>query len=461
MLQGNAPYTAIWNNTPPGIYAIFAPVLFVFPDSILAIRVLTCAVVGLTAFLLYRLGVVLSKGDQAVGLTAAALYVLYSSSPTMGGLASNTEVFFNLFTVWAFLTLLAGKSEHRGFLAGLLFGVGFQIKYHVAFDFLAALLIAGEGVLAEGAKPRVILRQWGSMILGFSLPFLAVASTFLIAGHFQEYVHSAIVANLVYIAHCDADVRRALGMLVNQALAHPLLWLSSAFVGLRLVRERRNAYENRDGLFILIWLAVGLLGVLATRRFWDHYFLQVLPAMCLLAAYAVIEVLSLDMTRPQRAFALLIILFSTSMLNPVRANLNAAAQFAQQKYIEKTDEWKDTPLQIAEYLNERTESSDFIYIVDYQPVIYFLAHAQSPTRYPFPDHLTNPDLTDITGIDPVAELHTIMSESPLYVVRRRDPDNAPSSFYSTLDEHLANRYVHETAFRDRDGIEVDLYRLRE
>jgi 4-amino-4-deoxy-L-arabinose transferase-like glycosyltransferase len=454
MLEGNAPYTAIWNNTPPGIYAIFASVLAIFPNSIPAIRMLTCAVVGLTSLGLYRLGVVLSAGDQSPGLMAGGFYVLYSASPAMGGLASNTELFYTLLTVWAFLILLTSESLRKGWLVGLLLGIAFQIKYHVAFDFLAALLIIAAQIGFERTKLRATLREWGSMLLGFLLPLLGVAASFLIVGHFQEYVRSALWANLIYVAGSNATVGHALTVLKDQILAHPLLWLSSILVGLELILERRETARYKP--YILIWLALGLVGVLATRRFWDHYFLQVLPAMCLLTAYTVHGILKHDMTRLQRIAILTVILLATPMLGPIRENLNAAAEVVYQRFIERTDEWRDTPLRIAEYLDERTEASDYIYVADDQPVIYFLVDAQCPTRFPFPDHLTNPDLTGMTGTDPVAELHAIMAKSPRYVVRRRDPEHAPSPFYTALDECLAYGYVYETSFQDGA---VELYRL--
>lgn len=459
MLQGSAPYTAIWNNTPPGIYAIFAPVLFVFPDSVPAIRILTCIVVGLTAFALYRLALVLSEGDHALGFIAGGLYVLYSSSPVMGGLASNTELFYIPFTVWGFSALLASKGALKDVLAGLLFGAGFQIKYHVAFDFLAALVVTGVSSPDSRGKLGAAARRWGPMLSGFLLPFVGVIVCFMIAGHAPEYVDSAILANLTYFADGRASLRRSFGIIVDQVFAHPLLWVSAVYVGLGLVRERAKTREESSRSFALIWFAASLLGVLATRRSWDHYFLQTLPAMCLLASYSVLDVLRVDMTTLRRAALVIIVLFSTSMLNPARANLVAASWAAYQRYIIKTDEWKDTPLRIAEYLNERTESSDSVYVVDYEPVIYLLVHAQCPTRYPFPDHLTNPDLTPMTGIDPVDELRAIMRKTPLYVIRKRTPDYGPSTFYLTLDEYIAGTYVHETSFRDGEDVDIDLYRF--
>lgn len=466
ILEGNVPYTVVWDHKPPGIYFVFASVLFVFGDSIPALRILTSVVVGVTSYMLYCLGVALNKESRAPGLMAGGLYVVYSSSSAMRGLASNTELFYTLFTVCAFLVLFASRSRRKGLLAGLLLGLGFQIKYHVAFDFLAALLIAGGQILLE--KPReprlwAILRQWMLMILGFLLPFLAVISYFVIGGHFQEYVHSTFVANLIYVTDGQIDIVDAIRALRDQLIAHPLLWLSSSVSGLSLILARRDIAEERDKFFILTWLVAGFLGVLATRRLWDHDFLQILPAMCLLASYAVDEVLRLDMTKLQKAFVLSVALLSTSMLKPIHANIGKTVSSAYERYIEGTDEWKDAALLIAEYLDGRTESSDFIYIVDHQPVIYFLAHAQCPTRYPFPDHLTSPELARMAGIDPVAELHTIMSKAPLYVVRRRHTDTSSSLLYSTLDEYLATEYIYETSFYDRhewDGVEVDLYRLK-
>lgn len=465
MLEGNAPYTAIWNNTPPGIYPIFAAILFLFPDSILAIRIVTCIAVGLTGFALCRLGCALDETGPTLGLFAGILYVLHTGSSAMGGLASNTELFYLLFTTWAFLVTFKSERFSTGLLAGLLFGAGFQIKYHAGFDFLAALLIAGGRTLRQAAHRtgwQAACRRCLAMLAGFALPSAGVVLYFLASGHFQAYVDSALLANLVYAAGGGASPAKALTALARQLLAHPLLWLSALFAGLMLTRQRKALREHPNELWIFAWLVIDLLSILATRRFWGHYFLQALPPMCLLAASAARHLQKSARGRLSKALVLAVVLLATSMLGPTRENLNEAAHFVIERSIARTDGWKDTPRLIAEYLDERTGSSDTIYVADYQPVIYFLAEARCPTRYPFPDHLVNPELADMTGVDPVAELHAIMAKSPLYVIRRQEPDREPSPFYALLDRTIHERYVYETSFYDpREEVQVDLYRLNE
>lgn len=74
-------------------------------------------------------------------------------------------------------------------------------------------------------------------------------------------------------------VVRALGSLALFAVGHLIL------VGLLAVRgwrpEVRGRWEDAD---LWLWLVVGLVSVVAGLRFFGHYWLQVLPPLCLLAA---------------------------------------------------------------------------------------------------------------------------------------------------------------------------------
>ena len=45
----------------------------------------------------------------------------------------------------------------------------------------------------------------------------------------------------------------------------------------------------------------------------------------------------------------------------------------------------DVPATVAQYVGERIEPGAYIYVANYQPVIYYISETRSPTRWAFPD----------------------------------------------------------------------------
>ncbi len=141
LINGDPPYTTVWDNKPPGIYVLFSLALVLLGNSVVSIRILTCVTISVTCYLLYRLGKVVSKNDSSIGLLAGILYVIFSIQTD--GLAGNTEIFFTPFVTFAFYLLLSDKDDFNKstnqqtsklFNIGLLFGIALQIKQVVIFD---------------------------------------------------------------------------------------------------------------------------------------------------------------------------------------------------------------------------------------------------------------------------------------------------------------------------------------
>ena len=94
-------------------------------------------------------------------------------------------------------------------------------------------------------------------------------------------------------------------------------------------------------------------------------------------------------------------------------DLRTSAHLIYHRHIKGSAAWQDDPTMIAAYLRPRLKEGDYIYVVDGQPIIYFLTNAKIPTRYPFPPFLVlRPDLLNITGVVPVRELDKIVEKTP-------------------------------------------------
>ena len=177
-------------------------------DAIIASRLAASLAVGLTAYLLHQVaGRLLDDRDRLVGPAAALAYVTFSL--TNGGLASNSEVFLNTFTVLAlFLALLAIQNREKPSLplllaAALVLGLGIQVKPTILFDmlaFLAGFLIlttprpADLGLRIRAIAPTLI-------VLGAvaALPTLAVILLYVATGHWDEWVMANISAQRGFV----------------------------------------------------------------------------------------------------------------------------------------------------------------------------------------------------------------------------------------------------------------------
>jgi hypothetical protein len=75
----------------------------------------------------------------------------------------------------------------------------------------------------------------------------------------------------------------------------------------------------------------------------------------------------------------------------------------------------DIPRQIAAIIKADIKPGETAYVVNYQPVIYLLAHIPLPTPVPFPDHLVGGEQR-LIPIDPDRELARVLGSSPRFIV---------------------------------------------
>src|SRR5918999_1764707 len=145
LTEGILPFTGLCDRKPFGLFALFGLFAAMPFDAIIASRLGASIAVGLTAYMLHHIaGLLFDDEDRLIGPAAGLAYVVFSLAN--GGMASNSEVFLSMFTVLGLLlTLLAVRGAERPHLglmlaAGLVFGLGVQVKQTILFDMLAFLV---------------------------------------------------------------------------------------------------------------------------------------------------------------------------------------------------------------------------------------------------------------------------------------------------------------------------------
>ena len=320
---------------------------------------------------------------------------------------------FTAVAVWA---VLAGRS---GWLVGVLLGCAFMVKYVAVFE---APVVLGLYVYQQRRVGAAI-----PVILGAAVPVLAAVAVYAAAGQLGVWWDCSVAANFRRV-----NVPLPAGALDYALRSEARRWGLLYLAGFAML-------ARREGVFLAAWLLAGLAGVVVAKSFYDHYFLQVLPVLCV--SFGVWFSL-LPKGKALRAGVVLAVLAL-----PVRA--------AQIALHDATG--PDVTAQVGADLAAAHPES--LYVFNSQPILYALAGVTPPTRYVLPSELVGRTLPGVAGVDAGAEVARILAGAPRFIVRKQTPATDPAvvnpAVYAQLNQALA---AHYSLWRAYPGFEV--YQIR-
>lgn len=401
--HGKVYWRDVIDTKPIGIFVLFALFQSVFGKSIVVIRMITALWIALTGWMLYlvhrQLLPTSSPGVNNAGPVASGMiYVLMTSLFTFFGVSPNTELFFNLFTIIAIWMVLRHQGVVWFFLAGLLIGMGFMIKYVVLFDAIALGLFfiwqqmrAGKSwaywlsrcmVMGFGFGIPVLLTWWYYRQLGMEDTFRFF--TFELSGRY--FHHPPLGEYLVFLLDCFAR------------------YLPITFWFLYCAGKWRVTGPSLPVLSVL-WGTLALVIVLVPGKFFGHYFIQVMAPLSLLAGSFFDRRRALPpaigwMRKPIVLYPLLSILVLVNMF------------FQKKDFIDQ----RDYPKEVAAYLKEIMQSGDILYTGNYHHIIYLLTGTESPTPYVHRSLLWDKENLHALNLDQASELEKILNQHPRFVL---------------------------------------------
>ncbi len=465
---GHLPYTVVWDNKPIGIYAVFAIFQWLVGDTPVAMRIAGVLAIAATALLLYGMTRHLLRdmprlAAELCGALAGALFVV--TTMTDDGIASNTEIFMEACTCLGMLLALlpAGRIGWSCALGiGFAMGLAFMLKYVAVFDMLAVFLAMT--ALPDRTRPGLgrvpdVLRLGLIFSAGALLPFIATVLLYVVHGRFDVFLQASLLSNLRRVA-IPVSGDRFLGAFWWQATLYPALYAALVWVAASLIRRRGAAW--RQTAVLLVWVVTASIGVASAGLYFSHYFIQLLPVLCVATAIFVAQA-AIRLRGLPRVIVLALVLlgFVTPVVQASRVLVRMTA-VAMRPAVPGFAPLRDTPAEAAADLRPLLARApgQTIYVFDGEPVLYSLLHARLPTRYVFPSILLSRLLSYTVDIDPVTELDRIMAEHPLFVIRRRHPGyQSPVTrnvaVYARMEADLA---AHYTVWRVYDDLVV--YRLR-
>jgi len=404
-LRGGWPYVAVWDMHPAGAPALLLLVHALVPDPVIALRITGILVIAATATGLFSIAR-LFGGSVCTAIAAGMLYIAYSV--VAGGLATNTEIMFAPFVVLAarllFNEAMGQQAPRVGmvFAAGLSAGVALWVKQVTALETSALWLTM---IVVAGRQGRLTVRQALVLALVFAAGAgalsLGFGAGYLLAGQFDPWLRGNILAPLSYAV--GDDYSTPWRPVVFVALA-PFLGLALGCAGLALP----DAAARRPLRWVLPWLAASLLAALVPGKFYDHYFLILVPPLSLLAAFGLTAVLR-QVVRPEMQAGALPVMVALTMAIPLA--FMVLPMLGHGMGLRE----RDPTRQVAEIAAGALRPGEALFVANWHPIVYALAKAPPPTPYTLPVHLSGPQV-DLAGVDTTAELHRVLALPPGVIV---------------------------------------------
>jgi 4-amino-4-deoxy-L-arabinose transferase-like glycosyltransferase len=454
ILDGGVPYRDAFDNKPPLIFGWYALSFLIFGQHLWAPRLLVSLVLALTTLLVYFEGRLIFS--HRAGLLAAGGFALSI------GLAefetnANTEYFMLLPMVGALVAFTMGQRRGRlpwYLLAGFLSGLAIMTKEVSLFSFALLLAFALVPALRERRWKTLLLGPGGALVLGCGTALLATALPFLVVGAFGDFFDAVVRYAWQWSGNLPLDDR------ISNALRAPLYlslvagpWVLASILGILFtIRDRP---EGKTWLLVG-WLLASAIGAASPGRFYDHYYVQLLPAMGLLIPAGAYFLRKRWRQQSVRAAAYLLLAVSLFFAVGFNANIYLQPSYAARHEAKYPDHpralWETQSPDLAAYVRQRTDDDEYIYNLGFQSELYFYARRKSPTRFVF----SRPFEVD-KGLVPraVAELER---SKPVYIIDStryetwRERRYYPPEIQAFIAEHYD--YLGKIYY-------ADVYRLRD
>ena len=455
IIDGGRPYVDAVDRKPPLLFWTYAAVFKIAGKyNWMALHVLSLAWTLATMAGLYVIAKQLF--DRETGLISALFYSVFQPWLSFKNLAFNGEAVMNLAILWAWaIGFRRGSLKYRPELlgAGALLCAAFLLKqpaaiaaiplgiylllpsYRVSRRLTRTQCVVQAAILTTGffgclALFAVVLQQQG---------ILREAVYWTISNHTVPYIFwkNGILMTLAFVGAC-------LPLLIGAAMA--------IRDGCGLWAGKRSEQTALLGL-----LAASAIGTAAGARFYDHYYIQLIPPLALLAApyYAQLWTGRMQppnwLLRPRITYAWLVV---TIVVFSISHWLALAV--------------RRVPLETGRYLLEHSAPNDRIFVWGDKPRIYVEARRRPACRYILSFPLTGKVFGGlIPGLDTRGRIlpgawatleQDFAMHPPTYIVDvQHDPKSAqyPVKNFPILAKLLEERYrpVAQTA----EGV---IYRMR-
>lgn len=416
ILNGNLPYTHLWDNKPPLAFLFYVLFLLFFGKSIVAVRLGGFLFIYMSAYLVYKIGERIY--NQAAGFFSAILVIVFAS--TFGsGQATMTEhlVLLPVSVVLLFL-LTKGHTNRNIFFIGLLLGITVLIRTNMAYfgmgvGFILFLYQLKSNIFVAGKKVFILL-------LGIFVPIIVVAYVYFSNNNLGLLINSTITAPLAFISQKQSSFAQYWSVLfkIKDILLSRnfLIWLAFA-CGLIISYIKPNTMKDKrlqTTTTLVLFLSVSF-SIIKTGRGYSHYLIQLIPFMAVIGSVCLSFIFSL---RRMWLRGLLYIVLIIGLFFPLKSTANEY-KLLLKKICHHEPLFRGIGYDISNYLNEYNVSGKYVYFCECH-IGYWLTNAKVPTKYAHPPNVGEESfLKAVDGKRATSEntLQEILMKKPLFIVK--------------------------------------------
>lgn len=386
ILKGIPPYKEVFNMKLPGIYYAYSLLLYIFGETHQGVHFGLIIINGITTIFVFLLARLFFSNTSSV--FSAACFAYLSLLGSVQGLFANAEHFVLLFSVPGAFFLVRGVSERtiwRLFLSGLLFGIGFLIKQHgAAFCVFGAVYLVCFNISASDYRYNRFFRDFLLYGIGVILTYVLICVAMATQGVFDEFWFWTVEYAMTYIT--QVSLIDALLVFNSNSrdiiLSAPFIWLVIG-LGFFLLLSKKTSQGQKK--FLFLFLLFSFLSICPGFFFRPHYFILLLPSVCLVASLSM-DVLPSFFNDSQKNYkwsivitALIVFAFGYSIYTQrkylffMNSSQISRSIYGLNPFIES--------IAIAEYIRNNSRDEDKIAILGSEPQIMFYAKRQSASGH--------------------------------------------------------------------------------
>jgi hypothetical protein len=278
------------------------------------------------------------------------------------------------------------KDPKTYFAAGLCMGLAFLMKQPgVVF-----ILFGAQEVVWRKWKDPNERKKLATMLVaygaGAAIPYLLTCAVLYRAGVFGTFWFWTVSYARQYATSTDLALAwKYLREIVPDVFfAAPVVWCFAAIGLVALLRERSRFGALSFEVSLLGW---SLVGASAGLYFRNHYFIVMLPAVCLLAgkamAWSVAELAARLGVNRRWASTLPAALFAIGLVLALYAQRAIFFKTSAEEIVRQEYGGNPFPeaIEIGRYIREHSSADAPIAVLGSEPEIYFYAHRHSATGY--------------------------------------------------------------------------------
>src|SRR6266576_3026558 len=368
IVDGGRPYADAVERKPPLLFWTYAAVFKIAGKfnwkalHIVALAWTLCAMAGLSV-------IGRELFDRNTGLIAALFYSVFQPWWTWKTLSFDGEMLMNLPIIWACAIVLRRSSSRMRpelFAAGALLGAAFLLKQPAAI----AAVPLGIYLLLPSYRASRSLTRTNSVIQAtlFTVGFFAALGVATIVLWKQGILHDAF-----YWTIADHDIPHVFWQKgVVNTVTFLGVCLPLVIGSIMACRDKEEIWAGKTAArtALLGLVAASAIGAAAGARFYPHYYVQLIPALALLAAPYYARLWS-QMIRPPYWFLRPGVTYAWLGLTIIVFSIKHWTGLAPRR----------VPSEAGQYLFTHSSRSDRIFVWGQTPEIYLDAHRRPACRY--------------------------------------------------------------------------------